>query len=82
MLINEGAKAETVTVTIPEGTGINDYTKNVNGEKVTVPGIGTLLENSGVCSKSDFFAALDKVSLKSKLLSGAESRSLVIPFHQ
>lgn len=73
MLINEGAKAETVTVTIPEGTGINDYTKNVNGEKVTVPGIGTLLENSGVCSKSDFFAALDKVSLKSKLLSGADS---------
>lgn len=73
MLINEGAKAETVTVTIPEGTGINDYTKNVNGEKVTVPGIGTLLENSGVCSKSDFLAALDKVSLKSKLLSGADS---------
>ena len=37
MLINDGAKAETVTVTIPEGTGINDFTKNVNGEKVTVP---------------------------------------------
>ena len=35
MLITEGAKAESITVTIPEGTGINDYTKNVNGEKVT-----------------------------------------------
>ena len=68
-LMSEGQKAETVTVVIPEGTGINDYTKNVNGENVTVPGIATLLENAGVCSKSDFLAALDKVKLDSKLLS-------------
>ncbi len=68
MLINEGAKAESVTVTIPEGTGVTDYTKNVNGENVTVPGIATLLENAGVCSKADFFAALDDVEYDSKLL--------------
>lgn len=73
MLITEGAKAESVTVTIPEGTGINDYTKNVNGEMVTVPGIATLLENKGVCTKSDFFAALDEVKLNTKLLKNADS---------
>ena len=61
MLISEGAKAETVEVTIPEGTGINDFTKNVNGEKVTVPGITTLLEKAGVCSRADFLEALENV---------------------
>ncbi len=70
-LMNEGQKAETVTVVIPEGTGINDYTKNVNGNDVTVPGIATLLENAGVCKKSDFLAALDKVEYKGELLSNA-----------
>lgn len=68
MLINEGAKAESITVTIPEGTGITDYTKNVNGEKVTVPGIGTILEKAGVCSKSDFMMAINDVKYESKLL--------------
>ncbi len=68
MLISEGAKAETVTVTIPEGTGINDYTKNVNGEKVTVPGIATLLENAGVCNRADFIDALNDYELGSELL--------------
>lgn len=68
MLINEGAMAESITVTIPEGTGITDYTKNVNGEDVTVPGIGTLLEKAGVCSKSDFMAAINDVKYDSKLL--------------
>ena len=68
MLINEGAKAETVTVTIPEGTGINDYVKNVNGEKVKVPGIATLLEKAGVCSASDFKLALNEVQFEGKLL--------------
>ena len=72
MLITEGAKAESVTVTIPEGTGINDYTKNVNGENVTVPGIATLLENNGVCTKSDFFAALNQIKLNTKLLKNAD----------
>ncbi len=70
MLMNDGAKAETVTVTIPEGTGIKDYTKNVNGEKVTVPGIATLLEEKGVCSKQDFYNALSDVEFKSELLKG------------
>lgn len=68
MLINEGAKAESITITIPEGTGIKDYVKNVNGENVTVPGIGTLLEKSGVCTAADFFSALDTVDYDSKLL--------------
>ena len=73
MLINEGAKAETVNVTIPEGTGINDFTKNVNGEKVTVPGITTLLEKAGVCTRSEFLEALDEIDLKSsRLLSCAD----------
>ncbi len=70
MLISEGAKAETVTVTIPEGTGINDYTKNVNGEKVTVPGIATLLEKAGVCNRADFIDALNDYELGSELLKG------------
>ncbi|MBQ4118939.1 MAG: endolytic transglycosylase MltG [Clostridia bacterium] len=72
MLITQGAKAQSVTVTIPEGTGINDYTKNVNGEKVVVPGIATLLEKNNVCKKTDFFAALDQVDLKGKLLSNSD----------
>ncbi len=72
MLITQGAKAESVKVTIPEGTGINDFTKNVNGEKITVPGIATLLEKAGVCSKSDFLSALKNVKLEGKLLSNAD----------
>ena len=68
MLINEGAKAESIKVTIPEGTGIHDYVKNVNGENVTVSGIGTLLEKAGVCTKSDFLIALQNVKYDSKLL--------------
>ena len=68
MLITEGAQAESIKVTIPEGTGINDYTKNVNGKDVTVPGIGTLLEKAGVCNKADFIAALNEIARDSKLL--------------
>lgn len=68
MLMNDGAKAESVKVTIPEGTGINDYTKNVNGENVTVKGIATILEEAGVCSKSDFIYALNNTELNTKLL--------------
>ncbi|MBR6510441.1 MAG: endolytic transglycosylase MltG [Clostridia bacterium] len=72
MLINEGAKAESVEVTIPEGTGINDFTKNVNGEKVTVPGIATILEKAGVCTRAEFLEALEEVKLESKLLKCAD----------
>lgn len=70
-LINEGAKAETLRVTIPEGTGINDYIKNVNGEKITVPGIATILEKAGVCTKTDFLNALNEVQFDTKLLKNA-----------
>lgn len=69
MLVTQGAKAQSVKVTIPEGTGINDYTKNVNGEDVVVPGIATLLEKAGVCKKQDFLTALSEYKLEGKLLS-------------
>lgn len=71
LLMNSGAKAETVTVTIPEGAGINDYTKNVNGEDVTIKGIATILEEAGVCTRSDFLEALGNVGTESKLFEGA-----------
>lgn len=78
-LINEGERAKTVTVVIPEGTGIYDYTKDVNGNDVTVPGIGTLLERAGVCAKQDFYDALDEVSFDSKLLSNANTARAYCP---
>lgn len=68
MLMYDGAKAESVTVTIPEGTGINDYTKNVNGEDVVVKGITTILEEKGVCSRADFLYALGEVEFNTELL--------------
>ena len=68
MLMTEGAKAENVTVTIPEDTGINDYIKNVNGEDVTVKGIATILEEAGVCTKSDFIYALNEVEFEDSRL--------------
>ncbi len=71
MLMTEGEKAESVKVVIPEGTGINDYTKNVDGENKTVPGIATLLEKAGVCKRADFIAAIKEVELDTKLLSNA-----------
>ncbi len=68
MLMNDGAKAESVKVTIPEGTGINDYTHIVDGEEKTIKGIATILEEKGVCERSDFIYALNEVELDSKLL--------------
>lgn len=68
LLISQGTKAETVTVTIPEGTTLCDYTKNVNNKDVTVLGIATLLKNAGVCQPDDFFAALENVDFSSELL--------------
>ncbi len=73
-LMTEGAVAESVKVTIPEGTSISDYTKDVNGEDVTVPGIATLLERAGVCTKADFFEALEKVVPNGKIVSSADSQ--------
>lgn len=74
-LINQGAKAKTVKVTIPEGTGINDYVKNVNGKNVTILGIASILEKEGVCAKADFVEALNNASFESKLLSGAKDKN-------
>ena len=68
MLVNEGAKAECVTVTIPEGTGINDYTHIVDGEEKVVKGITTILEEKGVCSREDFLDALYEVKFDTTLL--------------
>jgi len=73
MLITEGAKAEAIKVTIPEGTGINDFTKNVDGENKTVPGIASILEKAKICTKEDFLYALTEVKLNGKLLSNADS---------
>ena len=67
-LMNYGAKAESVNVTIPEGTGINDYTHIVDGEKKTIKGIATILEEKGVCSKKDFIYALNEVAFDTELL--------------
>lgn len=73
LLATKGQKAQTKKVTIPEGTSIYDYTKNVNKKDVTVPGIATLLEKSGICDKESFFEALKEVSLDSKLLKNANT---------
>lgn len=67
-LMSDKVHIESKTVTIPEGTGIYDYVKNVNGSDVTVPGIATILEKNGVCTKADFFAALDSVEINGKVL--------------
>ena len=61
LLMTSGAKAETVTVTIPEGAGINDYKKNVNGEYVTTKGIATIFEAATEFAEKS----------KSKLFEGA-----------
>lgn len=74
-LISEGAVLESVSVTIPEGTGINDYVKDVNGANVTVPGIATLLERAGVCSKTDFLNALNSVDLNSELFKSIDKNN-------
>ncbi len=73
MLMNDGAKAESIKVTIPEGTGINDYTKNVNGEEKVIKGIGTILEEKGVCTKADFLYAVNEAALDLKLLENCDS---------
>ncbi len=79
LLITKGAVAQTVTVTIPEGTTLYDYTKNVNKKDVTVPGIATLLSKAGVCKKADFFAALEQVDFSSRLLSTADKENTYYP---
>lgn len=78
-LMTQGARAETIKVTIPEGTGINDYVKNVNGNNVTVPGIASILEKAGVCKKADFIEALSQVKFEGKLLSGAKDKNTYYP---
>ena len=74
-LITQGAKAATIKVTIPEGTGINDFVKNVNGKKVTVLGIASILEKAGVCQKADFISALNEVTLEGQLLNEANNKN-------
>ncbi len=76
LLMTAGQKAETKTVTIPEGIGINDYVKNVNGEKVTVLGIASLLEKAGVCTKSDFIEAVRELSAPKELSAGQDSKKV------
>ncbi len=73
-LMTQGEKAPTIPVTIPEGTGINDFVKNVDGKQVTVLGIASILENAGVCKKQDFIDALKDYALETKLLEGAKNK--------
>ncbi len=68
ILSNQG-EAAIVRVTIPEGTGIYDYVKNVNGNNVTIPGVATLLERAGVCKKEDFYDAVKTTELSGYLLA-------------
>lgn len=74
-LSTEGAVLESVSVTIPEGTGINDFVKDVNGADVTVPGIATLLERAGVCSKEHFFEALNNADIKGELFVSVDKNN-------
>ncbi|MBR2043584.1 MAG: endolytic transglycosylase MltG [Clostridia bacterium] len=71
--LTQQGNASIVRVTIPEGTGIYDYVKNVNGNKVTVLGMGSILEKAGVCTKADFYEAVEKVQMNGYLLSEADS---------
>ena len=73
ILSTQGQRALSVKVTIPEGTGIYDFVKDVNGKDVTVPGIATLLSRAGVCDTESFFEALSEISLEGKLLENANS---------
>lgn len=68
MLVTQGAKAESVTVTIPEGTGINDYVHIVNNEEFVIKGIATILEEKGVCTKAQLIEAMKQVDFETKLL--------------
>lgn len=72
MLVNNGAKADSVKVTIPEGTGINDYTHIVDGEEKTIKGLATILEENEVCTRKDFFEALDEVKATGDLLKNCD----------
>lgn len=63
MLVSKGFEAKVEKVTIPEGTGIRDYVHIVNGEEKTIKGIATILEEKNVCSKEDFYEALEQVKL-------------------
>ncbi len=78
-LMYEGAIAPSKTVTIPEGTPLSDYTKNVNGEDKTIPGIASILENAGVCTKADFFEALGNVKLEGELLASVNTENAYLP---
>ncbi len=68
-ILSKQGEAAIVRVTIPEGTGIYDYVKNVNGNNVTIPGVATLLEKAGVCKKEDFFEAVKNTELSGYLLA-------------
>lgn len=77
--LSKQGEAAIVRVTIPEGTGIYDYVKNVNGNDVTVPGIGSILQQAGVCTKEDFYEAVSKVELSGYMLSEANKEKAYVP---
>ena len=76
ILSTQGQKADTVTVTIPEGTGIHDFVKDVNGKDVKVPGMATIFEKSGLCTAEEFLAALNEIELNGKLLQNINTEKV------
>ncbi len=78
-ILSSQGEAAIVRVTVPEGTGIYDYVKNVNGSNVTIPGIGSILEKAGVCTKKDFYDAVSKVELSGYMLSETNKEKAYVP---
>lgn len=78
-LLSKQGNASIVRVTIPEGTGIYDYVKNVNGNNVTVPGMGSILEKAGVCTKQDFYDAVKNTKLEGYMLSESNVNEAYLP---
>lgn len=78
-ILSKQGDSSIVRVTIPEGTGIYDYVKNVNGSNVTIPGMGSILEKAGVCTKEDFYDAVSKVNMEGYILSEADKVNTYVP---
>ena len=62
MLVTQGAKAESVKVKIPEAATIDDIAK--------------LLEENGVCTKSDFFDVIDSGEFKYDFIKNIPTESV------
>ncbi len=66
MLLTEGATPESVRVTIPERASVDDIAK--------------LLAENGVCTKIDFYNALDKMSYEQDFIAGIPTSEVYYRF--